>query len=192
MKKPLKGLVLIGGHSTRMGKDKAFLRYHNKAQFAFLYDLLSKYCEEVFISCRAEQVALLPSHYPILVDVFENIGALSGLLSAFQHDDATAWLVLACDLPFIDDKTLQFLLQNRQPEKAATIFYNSETQFFEPLVAVWEKESYVILKKNFEIKKYSLNQILKQIPIETVTLPNPNALKNVNHKWEYEAIKANF
>jgi len=54
-KTPLYGLVLSGGKSTRMKKDKSTLEYYGKTQTQFCYELLSRYCTQVFISNRKEQ-----------------------------------------------------------------------------------------------------------------------------------------
>lgn len=46
------GLVLAGGKSNRMGKDKSRLHYHGQPHALFLYKLLSKFCEKTFLSVR--------------------------------------------------------------------------------------------------------------------------------------------
>ena len=56
---PLKGLVLAGGRSTRMGVSKARINWYGKEQQYYLADLLNSCCEEVFISCCKEQVAAI-------------------------------------------------------------------------------------------------------------------------------------
>ena len=51
----LNGLVLAGGKSLRMGYDKSSIEWHGKEQRYYMADLLKQYCDEVFISCRADQ-----------------------------------------------------------------------------------------------------------------------------------------
>src|SRR4051812_47661865 len=55
IKKPLNGLVLAGGKSERMGRDKTRINWHGKEQCYYISDLLKPFCSEVFISCRHEQ-----------------------------------------------------------------------------------------------------------------------------------------
>ena len=49
------GLVLAGGASTRMKRDKAALAYHGKPQVQWAYDLLSEFCAATFVSVRPDQ-----------------------------------------------------------------------------------------------------------------------------------------
>jgi molybdopterin-guanine dinucleotide biosynthesis protein A len=85
---PLRGLVLAGGQSQRMGHDKGRLTYHQgQEQRAYAAKLLVPFCEDVFVSCRAEQVAeLQAASLQPLPDQFLDLGPMSGLLSAFRHD----------------------------------------------------------------------------------------------------------
>ena len=55
--------------------------------------------------------------YSQIVDTHENLGPIAGIIAAqAKHPDA-AWLVLACDLPFLDASTLKHLLWARQPQR---------------------------------------------------------------------------
>ena len=52
---PLYGLVLTGGYSTRMKRDKFLLNYRGKSQLEYCHELLSQFCSKTFISSRQEQ-----------------------------------------------------------------------------------------------------------------------------------------
>src|SRR5680860_1119484 len=62
------GLVLAGGKSTRMGKDKGMIPYHGMPQREFLYHLLSRVCTETFVSIRPDQKADFPEDMQTIVD----------------------------------------------------------------------------------------------------------------------------
>ena len=108
-KNKLFGLILAGGHSQRMGQDKSALSYHGKPQAEHVRDLLKNVCAEIFISARPGQLAY---DMPVIEDVppFVDIGPLGGILSAMTTHPGVSWLVMACDLPFADEKTLCYLI----------------------------------------------------------------------------------
>lgn len=134
----IRGLVLAGGKSTRMGRDKGLLNYHGKPQREYLYDQMRPLCREVYLSIRPDQEDSLNEGLPFIVD--ENIyrGPLNGLLSAHHAFPEAAWLVVACDLPVVDQKVLEFLLARRNPNAMATAFATRKTGLPEPLAAIWE------------------------------------------------------
>jgi molybdopterin-guanine dinucleotide biosynthesis protein A len=88
------------GKSLRMGYDKSSIEWHGKEQRYYMADLLKQYCDEVFISCRADQQNEMDSHYKTLPDTFVDLGPYGAILSAFREKPDAAWLVVACDLPF--------------------------------------------------------------------------------------------
>jgi molybdopterin-guanine dinucleotide biosynthesis protein A len=81
---PLRGLVLAGGLSQRMQTDKGRLRYgaQGREQREVAAALLAEVCQDVFVSCRAEQAAELPAGLQPLPDTFLGLGPVGGILSA--------------------------------------------------------------------------------------------------------------
>ena len=179
----IKGLILGGGKSTRMGVDKAFLDYHGQPQHEYLSGELSSLCEEVYVSCRAEQAEQFTHSLP---DTFLHLGAYSGILSAFQMDPNTAWFSVACDVPLLDKETLGKLVARRDPSKLATCFYNSETRFPEPLITIWEPRAYPVLLHYMAMGYSCPRKVLINNDVEIVKLDNEEALLNANTKKERE------
>jgi molybdopterin-guanine dinucleotide biosynthesis protein A len=181
------GLVLIGGFSKRMGKDKALLSFHDKPQFAYLFDLLQPFCEKVFLSCRKDQSAQFGDTYPLIFDLHDGIGPMNGLLSFFEKHPTKACLLVACDMPFIDKKAIQFLIKNRQSEIIATAF-KSKKGLPEPLLTIWEPNAYSILNESFQNGNYSLRDILQQSDCQVLQTIDDQTLLNINKPEELEAI----
>jgi len=178
MQKNINGLVLAGGKSTRMGRDKGAIHYHGKAHREYLADILQPFCEEVFISCRPEQN--IQSDYPLLFDNYTNQGPIAALLTAFELNSKTTWLVVACDMPMITSETIQFLILNRNKNAIASVFQHSETQQIEPLIAIWEAKSYPIIQSYFERKIKSPMKILKENNVELLEAAKIEWLLNIN------------
>lgn len=149
MNSKLNGVVLAGGKSQRMGQDKGAMQWHGLPQRDYVAGLLKPFCSELFISCREEQ-QFADSSYPLLVDTVTGIGPVGAILSAFQKDPSAAWLVVACDLPLLDEKTLDYLVGNRDKNAIATTFESPHDGLPEPLITIWEPAAYPVLRAALE------------------------------------------
>jgi molybdopterin-guanine dinucleotide biosynthesis protein A len=184
----MNGLILVGGQSTRMGTDKSQLLYHGKPQWQYLYDLLLLFCKDIFLSCRENQKEAFVNE-KVLIDPYE-IGPIGGILSAFEQDSNEPWLVVACDMPFVNEKSIEFLLQNRKTEQIATSFQNPETQLPEPLLTIWEPSAYPLLIEAHKKGQRSPLRILKHSDVNLIKCPQPDWLKNVNTAEEYHLFSS--
>ena len=189
---PLNGLVLAGGKSTRMGEDKALLQWHGKGQMYYLADILKQFCSEVFISCRVEQANSIDKKYEVITDEFEDAGPLAAIISAFHQNKNCAWLVVACDLPLLDAKTIDFLVQQRDETAVATTFQSAYDNLPEPLITIWEPKSLPLFETALSEQKYSPQQVLMNAKIKVLVVPDLNVLLNVNTPEEKEKIIQTF
>jgi molybdenum cofactor guanylyltransferase len=180
----LNALILIGGKSSRMGTDKGLLDYHGKPQREYLFDLAKKYCSEVYFSCRAEQ----QFSENTIIDKYE-LGPIGGILSAFEHNQNTAWLVIACDMPLIDKNSVETLINHRNKESVATAFLNPETNAPDPLFTIYEPKTALLLAKYVEAGNKSPKIFLQNNDTEIIVSANLSFLTNVNTKEEFEQIK---
>ena len=183
----LRGLVLAGGRSERMQTDKGALHYHGLDQRQHTAALLAEFCPDVRVSVRPDQAGELPAGLIALPDTFLNLGPLGGILSAFQADPNAAWLVLACDLPFLSRETLEYLVANRQPARVATSFRSPWDEFPEPLVSIWEPRSYGQLLRFLSLGYSCPRKTLINSDIELLAPPVPGELRNVNTPEERAA-----
>jgi molybdopterin-guanine dinucleotide biosynthesis protein A/molybdopterin converting factor small subunit len=193
MNAPLYGLVLAGGRSTRMQRDKAALEYHaGESQLDAAMKLLAPRVGRAFVSVRADQRGdAARAAWPQIVDRGDVEGPIAGITAALQEFSDAAWLVLACDLPFLDARTLDALIAARDTGGDATAFRSSHDGLPEPLCAIYEPRArqsiatYLATGRNCP-RKYLINartRLLDQ--------PNPRALDNVNTVAEYgEAMSA--
>lgn len=176
----INGLVLAGGKSVRMGKAKDLLHWHGKEQRYYAADLLTPFCDEVFISCRQDQLDKFDPNYQALTDTFLNMGPFGGILSALRAQRDKAWLVVACDLPLLDQKSLEFLIENRDVEKVATTYKSPFDGLPEPLITIWEPKSYPLLLNFLGIGNTCPRKVLMNSDTLILDPQNPDALMNVN------------
>ncbi len=187
----LSGLVLIGGKSSRMKQDKAKLDYHGKTQTEYTFELLSSVCEKVFISCRKEQKDDF-QNFSHIYDTFLDMGPLGGIISAQRAYPDTAFLVLACDLPYMDKDTLKNLINKRNPFKLASSYISPVDSMPEPLCSIYEPKSKIRLLQFAGLGYYCPRKVLLNSDTNLLITPNHEALMNINFPEEYQKTKTFF
>ena len=184
----LRLLLLAGGKSQRMGKDKASLIYNGKSQMQRMVELVTPLELEIHMSLRSEQSSTSPASVSIIYDHedFPSIGPMGGILSAFKEFPDAAFLVIACDLPFLDLGTLEHLISNRDNTRFATAYQSHHDSLPEPLCAIWESLSQSILLEKLKEGIRCPRKILIQGDPKLLELPKVDALDNINTPKEYE------
>lgn len=189
---PLYGLVLAGGKSRRMGRDKAALAYHDGEPHARrTAALLSRVCGKVFISRRADQAGeKLFEGYETIPDAFEIGGPLNGILSALASHPEAAFLVAACDLPFLSEDALRALVEKRDPSKPMTVFENpARDNFPEPLCAIYEPSYAGLAREKMAQGLTCPTKIAQALSANRLALRGPEEalfLANANTPEDYE------
>ena len=195
---PVYGLVLAGGQSTRMKRDKATLAYHGQTQLEWAMQLIAPQVVKAFVSVRPGQNDPVRARFEQIVDTREGLGPLAGIMAAQERYPDVAWLVLACDLPFLDERTLQYLLAERDPARAATAFraYQPDRPKHhglpEPLCTIYEPASHVGLLAHLASGKDCPRKYLINADTKLLDQPDPRALDNVNTPEEYGSAMASI
>ena len=177
---PLFGLVLAGGASRRMGQDKAALTLHGRTQLEWARELLARHCDDVFVSIRAEQqddpVRRVQS---VIVDAHDGAGPIAGIAAAQATHPDHAWLVLACDLPFVDDASIDALIRHRDGREVVA-FASTHDGLPEPLCAIYEPASSAGVLAAIASGRNCPRKFILGTGVALLAQPNPAALENVN------------
>jgi len=188
---PLFGLILAGGSSNRMQRDKAALTYHGRTQLEWAFDLVSPLCAETYVSVReAQRNDPTRSRFPLLVDGEVGEGPIAGIYSALTAHPQAAWLIIACDLPFLTSNTLRHLIAHRDPKRIATAYRSQHDGLPEPLCAIWEPSSRGALLTHINSGKHCPRKLLINSDAALLALPEPNSLDNVNTPEQHDAAAA--
>jgi molybdenum cofactor guanylyltransferase len=188
---PLYGLLLAGGHSKRMQRDKATLEYSGQSQLARAASLLRPLVAQLYLSTRSgQEIDPQRAAFQRISDRLPDLGPLAGIHAALHEHPAAAWLVLACDLPFLDAATLQQLIASRQPAKLGTAYQSSYDGMPEPLCAIWEPHCVTAIDAGIAAGRNCPRSFMKHHDIALLKLANPRALDNINTAAEYLAARS--
>ena len=186
--RPTFGLVLTGGKSERMKIDKALISYKGKPHAEFIYEILAKYCDGVFLSSRKDQWMNTPlEKLPAITDIYER-GPIGGIVSAFEKHPDVNWIVVACDLVHFNEKTVEKLLAHSNDQVVATAYSNKEGGFPEALCALYTPKAYAIFKHAFASDVKCPVKVLSQTTVDLIKQEEGIDLANINTKAEFMQV----
>lgn len=175
------GLVLAGGKSRRMGSDKALLVRDGETHLARAVALLQRHVERVFVSTREDQADDDERRkFERIVDRYNDMGPVAGILSAMDKNPDVAWLVVACDLPNIDDVTITDLLDRHTKAHPFTAYSSSYDQLPEPLCAIYGIGSRSIVDAFVTDGIHCPRKMLIRSDTQLLEQPHADALDNIN------------
>ncbi|WP_028584645.1 molybdenum cofactor guanylyltransferase [Desulfogranum mediterraneum] len=134
---PLWGCVLIGGKSRRMGRAKHLISRQGHTWVERGVQVLSRQVEQVVVSGTGELPDSLRSLERV-EDVAGLGGPIAGILAVMRHRPEVSWLVVACDLPEMDERALQWLLAARGPGVHGVLPDLNGNGMVEPLLAYYD------------------------------------------------------
>lgn len=181
----LKALILAGGKSMRMGEDKSQIKYHTFSQS----DHLKQLCE----SCGLDTYVSKGHDYSgdetsVIKDRMIEMGPFGAIITAFMKHRNVAWLVIACDMPFVTKESIQHLIANRNSSLLATTYCVDEKAFPEPTFSIYEPKIYKRMMEFYSLGYTCPRKALINSKVEKVVPQEQNVLKNVNTKEEKESV----
>jgi len=187
---PLRGLVLAGGQSRRMGADKARLQLGSVSLLDHAVSTLSHVVDEVYVSIRAGQLDdPVRQKYRVIADKFNDIGPAAGLLAAHARHPDSAWLAIACDMPLLDEASLRYLRDGRDEQSSATALTAVAGGSAEPLCAIYEPGTLAAFLRQVSAGgNPSPRAWLANIKVRLLVAPEPAVLASANTKAEWTSM----
>ncbi|MBB81880.1 MAG: hypothetical protein CMN02_13015 [Roseibacillus sp.] len=188
MRTPTYGLLLAGGKSSRMGRDKADLKIVDGLSMRDSgMELLGAVTAQSYLAIAGDDTRNY--NHPTIQDLRDNAGPLAGLEAAFRHSPEAAWLVTACDLPFLTSSTLKYLVESRAPSSDATCFTSRFDGKPEPLCTIYEPSAHPSLKKVLSEGIRCARRFLSTLNRKEIELPELSALDNCNRPEDLEEAR---
>jgi molybdopterin-guanine dinucleotide biosynthesis protein A len=191
--------ILAGGHSTRMGTDKALLRLHPGGQ-TLIETVVARLTEAGLPPALI--VADTPGRYDWLgirgeVDVIPGAGALGGILTALTYSPGPRTLVVACDMPHLNPALLRFMAAIPLEADALVPRWVDEsgTLRLEPLHAIYTAPCIEPIRAKIEAGRLKATDTLADLNLQYVEEselrsydPTLNSFRNVNTPQDWAAL----
>lgn len=190
MKDDVTGVILVGGKSSRIGREKAFLPVGGVPVFERVLDVLRKHLEKVIlVGDRPERFAKYG--LPIYPDIYAG-SSLGGLYTGLHVSGTHYVFVAPCDLPFASGGLLQYLVSLRE---GYDVVVPMTSGYPEPLFALYSKDCLNPMRELLVAGNFRIFDFYPRVRVRRVQgaelFPfdrSGNAFLNVNTTEEYERL----
>jgi molybdopterin-guanine dinucleotide biosynthesis protein A len=152
------GIILAGGKSSRMGKDKGYCTIKGKPMVMYAVDLLSQVCDNIIISSNNPDYKQFG--YTVVEDEIKNIGPLGGIYSGLKQSTTQHNFFLSCDMPMVSAELVQYILSSKEGFDAVIPTWNN---FPEPMCAYYNKDIFESLDNFIQKGQYKLQNVVKSL-----------------------------
>jgi molybdopterin-guanine dinucleotide biosynthesis protein A len=177
----ISGVILAGGENRRMPVPKAFIRVGRERIIDRSVSTLKGIFQEVLI------VTDTPGDYiyigvPLLGDIYSVRGPMTGTLTALISS-STRWIfVMACDMPFAEERLIRHLTLCRKGSDAVVPVLNDMAQ---PLFALYSKSlipgmERAVLRRRQSLKDFLTEKRVKYVSEREIREIDPGARSFIN------------
>jgi len=189
------GLILAGGSSRRMGRDKALLPFGNKATlFEYVLHRFERQIDDIIISTPSQNPVFADCGHDIICDIspFVGLGPLCGLYAAFDYCQKKqkiaslyqAVITIAVDTPFFPDDYVARLCDACAYTDCALIATTHHRQH--PTFALWPLPMVQALQHHLETGNTSILSFGDHVGAQPVLFPDENCFFNMNTREEWK------
>jgi molybdopterin-guanine dinucleotide biosynthesis protein A len=180
--------ILAGGKSTRMGEEKGLVIFQGKALIQHVIDVVKTFSDDLFIV--TDHHGYEQFHLPLIADLQRGLGPAGAIDTILHHSQAEQNLVIACDMPFIDSVSIQFLIDQSRASEITVPQYRSLP---EGLFAIYNTSCKQKWHTYVETDILKLSELLSHFETNFVdgnkmSELNPHLFKNMNSQNDLSNI----
>jgi molybdenum cofactor guanylyltransferase len=179
---PVAGFVLVGGGSSRMGRDKARLALESRF---LVEDVAAK------VAYAAGRVALVGAaeryrdlNMECLSDLRPSLGPLAGIEAALAAQWGTLNLIVACDMPNLRVEWFRRLIARAEEHGSVCVVCQDASQAIHPLCSVWSERCLPPVRKALDERRLRVLDLIRELQAEFVTIDDH--IRNINTPAEWE------
>jgi molybdopterin-guanine dinucleotide biosynthesis protein A len=182
----VRGYVLAGGASRRMGTPKALLPFRGRTLIEYVAGEVLTAAGNVTIVGRPELYAGLG--FDAIADEQPGFGPLGGLLTALGSGSAEWSLVVACDLPRITAALLGELVEAARCSREADCVVAKGERGVEPLCAVWHARAIPKLRCALEHGRLKMKEAVERVGARAWPVADSQILCNINAPEDWAIV----
>ncbi len=160
------GILLSGGKSSRMGKEKGNIKIGNYFMYQYPLRVLESLCDEILISTCGNLE--MEENYEQICDEVPNIGPIGGLYTCLKRSSNELNIVLSYDLPMVNEDLFKDLLKSR--DQFDIILPALKEGNPEPLCGIYKKSTQDVFGKMIDRKVYAVRKALPLVRSKIIVL----------------------
>lgn len=184
----LTGVVLAGGKSSRMGREKGLIEVQGVRMIERILQELDAVVPEVIISSNGDLYNDL--NRKVYADIIPGCGPMSGIHSALVHSTTEKILVAGCDMPFINRAVFSQLIAKADEAEVVVPVHGRNER--EPLCAIYSKFCLARLEDLLKNGKWKMKEALPHFQVLEIPFNDKEIYEkyfmNINTPRELEAI----
>lgn len=188
------GILLAGGVSSRMGREKGMLKLGNLHLYEYPLKVLETCCDDILISTCKENV--LPVDYPCICDEVKGIGPMGGIYTGLKHSDTDLNVFLSYDMPGVNSPLIRFLLEEGKSFDISVPAIIADQP--EPLCGIYHKKTLAVFETCIRQNVFAVHKALKMAQTKVVRIEkhmsfwNPQLFLNINRMEDLEKLTPGF
>ena len=167
-KDELTGIILAGGKSSRMGKDKGLCTFNGKALVEYAIETLKPLCNRLIISANYFPEKYSSYGIEVIADEVKNIGPMGGIYTCLKKSGTQHNIVLSCDTPFVGTLLLKHLLKHVEKEQVVAPAHHKF--FVEPLSAYYATNVLSDIQTAINRRDYKLLNLFNNVRFKSVAM----------------------
>ena len=185
------GFVLVGGESSRMGRDKALLEFEGSAVAARIAECVRSVAGNVTLIGSPERYRHLG--YNVVPDRVTGFGPMGGVHTALESTHCEWNLIVACDMPFITARLLEDLFADAEsgPSTADVIVPESTAEGgtrLDPLCAVYQRRCAAAARRAISHKMIRMQDFVSKLRLRKHPVGDAAPLANLNTPAEWSGV----
>lgn len=186
-------ILLCGGQSRRMGKDKGSLVIKDKPMIVHILNTLNNEVDEVIVVLnnkkRIEKYKkIITDEYLFSIrfveDIIKDKGPISGIMTGLKEISGDYALVLPCDSPFVSKNHVNYLFDEFNDSYDALIPFNdseNKVKSSEPLHGIYKKSNFELIEKLIQKDILNIKGLIEKINCKFIKIENKKEYENLNH-----------
>ncbi len=175
-------IIMAGGDSARMGRDKSMLLIEGQPMIKYIYDQLHPHFNQILISSNDISKYSFPG-VEVVPDKVTGQGPLGGIASALKSSVNDLNFVTACDIPQVDTVLMKMML--REGRDFDAVVPRIGLSQYEPLFAVYKKDTLAAIEAALLSGNNRIIDALNSCRVKYIDLTDTQQLKNLNTMNDY-------